>query len=268
MKLLSAVLLAAVGVLSGCDRPTAPLVEFPVRVTPWTAPVQYRFWWTLTEACAGRQGDMGAVRWFLWPESGPILLEGKRYDGYWWQDGSRILLSQEFTDDGQVVRHEMLHQLLQVEGHPAAYFDGQCAGIVSGTGVPSAASADPALVTRARDVGPEVLSISLSTLPARPRASANDGWFVLDVQATNPTPDPIRVRLDPFFDSYMGLGFLNDDPTRTGTFDVVKEEWLFFAPGQRRHRYFDLRERAPVTLTVRGTISRAVSKSFTVVVDP
>ena len=87
-------------------------------------------------------------------------------------------------------------------------------------------------------------------------------------RATNPTPDPIRVRLDPFFDSYIGLGFLHDDQTRTGTFDVVKEPTLFFAPGQRRHRYFDVHERAPAMFGVHATVSGAVSKSFTVVVDP
>ncbi|MDB4884138.1 MAG: hypothetical protein JWL95_2904 [Gemmatimonadetes bacterium] len=268
LALVWRVLLATMGAVSACDAPTAPLVDFPARSVPWSPPAQYRFWWTLTEACAGRQGDMGAVQWYLWPEAGPILLDGKRYDGYWWQAGSRILLSDEFTDDGQVVRHEMLHQLLQRDGHPTEYFDERCGGVVSGTGASSAAPADPALVARARDVGPEVLTISLSTLPGRPSASVNGGWFVLDVQATNPTAEPIWVRLEPFFEGYVGLGYVVDGGGRTGTFDMPKEERIFFAPGQRRHRFFDLRERAPAMFPVRGFVSRGYSKPFTIVVEP
>jgi hypothetical protein len=250
-----------------CDAPTAPLVEFPERALPWSAPAQYGFWWTLTEACAGRQGDMRDVQWYLW-RGGPILLGGKWYDGYWWQDGSRILLSEESSDDGAVVRHEMLHQLLQVEGHPSEYFDGRCGGVVSGTGAPSDAGADPTLVARARDAGPEMLTISLSTLPSRPRASVNDGWFVLDVQAANATPEPVWVQLEPFFDGYMGLGYTVSGGGRAGGFDMAKDARLFFAPGQRRHYYFDLHERAPATFTVRGTVSRSASAPYTVVVEP
>lgn len=265
--LLACVLAPVLGAASACDAPTAPLVEFPSRAVPWTAPAQYRLWWTLTEACAGRQGAMSDVQWYLWP-GGPILLDGQWYNGYWWQSGSRILLAEEFVEDGQVVRHEMLHQLLQRDGHPTEYFDERCEGIVSGTGAASAASADPALVARARDVGPEVLAISVATLPSRPSASANDGWFVLDVAATNPTTEPVWVRLDPFFEGYVGLGYTTDAVGRAGTFDMPKEERIFFAPGQRRHRYFDLRERAPATYVVRGSVSRRASAPFTVRVEP
>jgi hypothetical protein len=266
--LASCALLAMVGVASACDAPTGPIVEFPARAVPWSAPAQYRFWWTLTEACAARQGDMGRVQWYLWPDSGPILIGGKWYDGYWWQAGSRILLSSGVTDDGQVVRHEMLHELLQLEGHPGEYFDERCGGVVSGTSAGSAALADPALVARAREAGPDVLTITVSTVPARPRVSANDGWFVLDVQATNPTAEPVWVRLDPYFDGYVGLGYAVEKDGRSGTFDTPREERIFFAPGQHRHRLFDLRERAPATFAVRGFVSRGYSAPYTITVDP
>jgi hypothetical protein len=255
------------GAASACDAPTTPLVAFPERAVPWSAPAQYPVWWSLTEACAGRQGNMNDVQWYLW-QDGPILLEGKWYEGYWWQDGSRILLSAEFTSDGQVVRHEMLHQLLQLEGHPTQYFDERCEGVVSGTGAPSEGRADAALVARAREVGPELLTISLATLPNRPRASQNDGWFVLDVQATNATPEPVWVRLDPFFEGYVGLGYAASGAGRSGGFDRVQDARIFFAPGQRRHYYFDLHEPAPTTFTVRGTMSRALSAPYTITVEP
>jgi hypothetical protein len=266
--LLCGLLLMMLGAASACDAATAPLFEFPADAIPWPAPAQYDFWWTLTEACAGRQGDLRDVQWYLWPEQGAIRFDEKSYDGYWWPSGSRIMLTRESTDDGQVVRHEMLHQLLQLDGHPPEYFDQRCEGVVRGTGASSTATADPALVARARYVGPEVLTISLSTLPSRPRASVSDGWFVLDVQAVNSSADPIWVPLDRFFDDYMGLGYTVSGEGRAGAFDVAREYRIFFAPGQRRHYYFDLHEPAPATFTVRGGVSGRYSAAFTVVVDP
>jgi hypothetical protein len=229
---------------------------------------QYSFWWSLVEACSGRRGDLGRVQWYV-VDGQTLSLGGKEYDGYWWQEGSRILLTYPSWDNGEVVRHEMLHELLQRGDHPIQYFDQACEGVVaSNTNALSSALVDPALVARAREVGPEVLTISVSTLPARPKASQYDGWFVLDVAATNTSPDPLWVRLDPFFDEYEGLGYLPLGDGRAGSFDTRRERRLFFAPGQRRHRLFDLREVAPDTFTVVGTLSGAFSKRYTVIVDP
>jgi hypothetical protein len=261
-------LLVLLGVAVACDAPTGPLVEMPARAVAWTPPAQYRFWWSLVETCAERRGDMGSVRWYLWPEPGPLLLGGKWYNGYWWQQDSRILLASESVDDGRVVRHEMLHQLLQLEGHPPEYFDGRCEGVVAGTGAGSAALADPSLVSRAREVGPEALVIALSALPARPKASANGGWLVIDVEATNPGPEPVWVRLEPFFDGYLGFGVVFLDGGRDAAYEVRKEERMFFAPGQRRHWQFDRREAAPVALRVRGRLSTGSSAPYVVTIEP
>jgi len=264
--LLTGALFVLLGTASACDAPT--VFEFPRNAIPWSPPVQYDFWWALTEACAGRQGNLRDVQWYLWPEPGAIPFDGKLYDGYWWPRDNRIMLASGATDDGQVVRHEMLHQLLQLDGHPPEYFDQRCEGIVKGTGASSSATADPALVAHAFSFGPEMLGISLSTLPSRPRASVNNGWFVLDVQATNPTSDPVWVPLEPFLDGYKGLGFTVDGEGRSGGFDMPKEYRIFFAPGQRRHFYFDLHEPTPTTFVVRGGISGRYPALLTVVVDP
>jgi hypothetical protein len=266
--LLSGALLVLLGGAAACDTPTGPVVEMPARAVAWTPPAQYRLWWSFAETCADRRGDVNGVQWYVWPEPGPLLLGGKWYNGYWWQEGSRILLASESVGDGRVVRHEMLHQLLQLEGHPTEYFDGRCEGVVVGTGVGSAALADPSLVARAREVGPEALAISLSTLPARPRASANGGWLALDVEATNPGPDPVWVRLEPFFDGYLGFGVVFLDGGRDALYEVRGENRMFFAPGQRRHWIFDLREPAPAALRVRGRLSSGSSAQFIVTVEP
>jgi hypothetical protein len=261
-------LLVLLGAVAACETPTGPVVEMPARAVAWSPPAQYGFWWSLVETCAERRGDMGGVRWYIWPDPGPLVLAGKRYSGYWWQEGSRILLASESVADGQVVRHEMLHELLRQDGHPPEYFDGRCEGIVNGTDAGSDALADPSLVARAREVGPEVLTISVAPLPARPRTSANDGWLALDVEATNPGPDPVWVRLEPLLDGYLGFGVVFLDGGRSAAFEVRKEARMFFAPGQRRHRLFDLREAAPVALRVRGRLSSGSSSPYIVTIDP
>jgi hypothetical protein len=265
---LSGALLVLLGAAAACETPTGPVVEMPARAVVSAPAAQYGFWWSLVETCSDRRGSIGSVQWYVWPEPGPLLLGGKWYNGYWWQEGNRILLAKESVNDGRVVRHEMLHQLLQQEGHPTEYFDGRCEGVVDGTGAGSAALADPSLVARAREVGPEVLAISVAPLPARPRASANDGWLALDVQATNPTTDPVWVRLEPFFDGYLGFGVVFPDGGRSAAFEVRKEERMFFAPGQRRHWLFDLREAAPVALRVRGRLAAGSSSPYIITIDP
>lgn len=263
----SAALILA-GTASACDAATSPLLDFPADARSWSAPAQYRFWWSLVEACSGRRGDLDRVQWYL-ASGQTIPFRENEYDGYWWEDGSRILLTWRSRDEGDVVRHEMLHELLQRGDHPIQYFDRACEGAVaSGTNALSSALVDPTLVARAREVGPEILTISISTLPTRPKASQYDGWFVLDVEAANTTSEPLWVRLDPFFDEYEGLGFVPQGKGYAGTFDVRRERRVFFAPGQRRHHLFDLRETAADTFAVRGTLSRASSEPYTIIVDP
>ena len=261
-------LLVLFGAAMACETPTGPTVEMPASAVAWSPPAQYGFWWSLVETCADRRGDVGGVHWYVWPDPGPLVLAGKRYSGYWWQEGSRILLAGTSVADGQVVRHEMLHELLQQDGHPPEYFDGRCEGVLDGTDAGSAALADPSLVARAREVGPEVLVMSVGPLPARPRASVNDGWLAVDVQATNPTPDPIWVRLDPLLDGYLGFGLVFLDGGRSAAFEVRKEARIFFAPGQRRHRLFDVREAAPAALRVRGRLSGGSSSPYVITIDP
>jgi hypothetical protein len=41
-----------------------------------------------------------------------------------------VVLASPFIDDPGVVRHEMLHDLLNRGDHPAEYFQGKCAGVV------------------------------------------------------------------------------------------------------------------------------------------
>lgn len=132
-RLSRAVAALAVIVLAGGCREgliVAP-PDLPSSAEAFTAPDEYASWWQATEACAGLMGEMSRVHWFLVPSSQSFYYRGTLYDGYWWDDYHWITLASAKIDDGGIVRHEMLHDLLGRGDHPPAYFQGRCATVVT-----------------------------------------------------------------------------------------------------------------------------------------
>lgn len=113
------------GVLA-CRSATPPLPSDAVSFSP---PAIYTRWWAMTEACSGHTGDLSALRWYRSPSSA-VFVDGESVNGYWTSDGNRIVLAEESVDNGSDVRHEMLHALLEVRGHPRAQFLGSCASVL------------------------------------------------------------------------------------------------------------------------------------------
>jgi hypothetical protein len=108
---LALVLLAACGFDPGDDSPMAP-------------PPVYRDWWAKTEACSGLRGDFDRVEWSVVPGSSFPCSSGK-CAGHW-EPGHRIYLAESWTTNEMVVRHEMLHDLLNRGGHPDPPFGDPC----------------------------------------------------------------------------------------------------------------------------------------------
>jgi len=105
-----------------------PLPGDAIRFAP---PPVYAQWWTITEACSGITRPLDAVEFYRIPNASTI--PDKTYGeiaAYWSPAGNRIVLADFYQMQGQLVRHEMLHALLRVSGHPPAYFQGRCAGVV------------------------------------------------------------------------------------------------------------------------------------------
>lgn len=104
-------LLAACGFDPGDDSPMSP-------------PAVYREWWAKTEACSGLRGDFDRVKWSVVPGHSFHCSSG-RCAGHWEPD-HEVFLAQEWVMNEMVVRHEMLHDLLDRAGHPDPPFGDPC----------------------------------------------------------------------------------------------------------------------------------------------
>ena len=93
-------------------------------------PPDYAAWWAATEQCAGRTADISRVTWFAMPGRTSFTYQDGQYDGYWWNGVHWILLAGDKVQNGMIVRHEMLHDLLGRGDHPAKWFQERCAGVV------------------------------------------------------------------------------------------------------------------------------------------
>jgi hypothetical protein len=71
------------------------------------------------------------VRWYVVPNSDYFVVDGKQYDGMWYSHFHYITLASAYLSSGLVVRHEMLHDLLDRTDHPPEYFRDRCAGLVT-----------------------------------------------------------------------------------------------------------------------------------------
>jgi hypothetical protein len=115
--------------LTACAMPRvggAPIA--PVERT-WVVPTLdlYAEWWAKTEACAGIKSDMTGVTFYaVDTPSGGISLGKDVAHGWWVREGNRIYLPANALGEEWLVRHEMLHSLLQRGSHPNDMFVHAC----------------------------------------------------------------------------------------------------------------------------------------------
>ena len=98
----------------------------PVSYTP---PSIYAEWWRAMEECSGRRAPMRRVRWYVVPDAVEFEWRGKTIAGLAFDD-HRIVLAELLTWDQRLVKHEMLHDLLGVGGHPRYYFELLCGEVI------------------------------------------------------------------------------------------------------------------------------------------
>jgi hypothetical protein len=115
-----------------------------------------------------------------------VDVSGQEAVGYWSGAQNRIVLAGRAQLDGGSVRHEMLHALLRVHGHPRAQFLGACAGVVNCEG--ACVTDDGPMQMPDGGVYPmpeDSLEMGVTVDPPSPSMTQDGGFFDLVVTARN-----------------------------------------------------------------------------------
>jgi len=241
--------LCAGGVIAGsvsltfCDRIVDP--PLPGDAEQFEPPPVFSTWWAMTEACSGRTGSLDAVTWYQTSED---LVDPHTHDavaGYWTSGSNRIVLRATVMLDGAIVRHEMLHSLLNGGGHPRDEFLGKCGGTVQcvGTcvndaGVYPEAPETPVLVRA------DAFDITLDVEPATPSREIDGGFFSITVTARNTTAHwasaaPIAPDVGP--NVTFGYNVSGANGGGSGHETAFDPSQRIFAPGETKKHVFDFR---------------------------
>ncbi len=115
--------------LSGC---LLALVKLPVGARPHTPEAKYVQWWEQVEACSERSAPFDRVTWFVVPGARSFPYRGRTVQAYWLSYRHQIILGERSIDDERLVRHEMLHDILDTGDHPREYFANRCGRLIRG----------------------------------------------------------------------------------------------------------------------------------------
>jgi len=199
--------------------------------------------------------------------------------GYWNQSTSRIVLAEKGIDEGSLVRHEMLHALLQIGGHPRSQFLGSCASLV----VCQAACLQDVGPWRAPQpdyviLPPESLNVS-SRVELLPPESDGQRWLTLEVSVRNPRGRAVVVTAPPG-DAVTPETFLYDLRGPAGGISggevATDSSTLFFLPSETKRWLFEFQVTSELTEThippgtylARGGYARRWSAYDTIAVKP
>jgi hypothetical protein len=263
--------------LTTCRFPTAPPLPDGARAI--SAPAVYARWWAMTEACSRVGGAFQDVSFYEVPGVGDFVSEGRRVVGYWTSGGNQIVLAGDAVLDGGSVRHEMLHALIRIGGHPRDQYLEKCAGVVDcGAACIADAGAAPPADPAALSVSPLTLQVTTEVTPVAPTSTRDGGFFVVSVAVRNTLTQPVVARLG--VTNVRALSFQYDvrGPTggTVGAQVVLDASAVTFAPGETKRQYFDFaigndlpaRRLPPGAYTVVGAYGSHRSDATAVTVGP
>ena len=233
---------ALCGSLAACTVTTAP--ERPTGAVPLAPPAVYARWWAMTEACSGLTGPLDAISFWQVPGVSSFSRNGKNVLGYWTTAGNQIVLAGNAALDGGNVRHEMLHALVRVGGHPRDQFLGRCAGVVDcGTDCIADAGPPPPADPAVPLASPRQFEVSVAVVPERPDLATDGGHFSVIVSVRNPQQRSVVARLGAVTTPPTSFRF--ELVTGAGTGIVGNElardaSSTTFAAGETKRQVFDL----------------------------
>jgi hypothetical protein len=226
------------GGLSSCEHVVDP--PLPPGASQFAPPALYELWWKMTESCAGQTGAIDGVRWYEAP--GTFELDDEAISAYWSAGTNQIVLHTSVVRNPRVVRHEMLHALLQTKGHPRAAFVDNCGGLVTcSASCLRDGGAAPSPNPFNQRVPSSAISVTSVLDPATPSISQNEGYFSLTVRATNSRSFPVVVTLG----GTPGIGVvgfsavLGGDQTALYSVSIPDSSAVMFEPGETKIHVFD-----------------------------
>jgi hypothetical protein len=115
--------------LAACATPKSGAAPVAPVERAWSVPTLelYQAWWIKTEECSGLKADMSQVTFYAVDSpSGAISLGTEVAHGWWMRRGNRVYLPANALGEEWLVRHEMLHALIQRGSHPTEKFVAAC----------------------------------------------------------------------------------------------------------------------------------------------
>ena len=192
-------------------------------------------------------GRLSAINWYQVPGARTFQHRTGPVTGYWTSSGNRIVLAGDALHWGDVVRHEMLHALLQRGGHPRATFIGKCGGVVICTDTCLTAETAPEADPETMHVLPAQLEVSVDVEPHTPGSAIMDGHFMMVIRARNPMARSVIVDLPRSGDAGPpgSFGYRTVHASGFHQFDVRADavEVTRFGPGEEKRYIFDFRNR-------------------------
>ena len=245
----------------------------------FTPPPVFARWWAMAEACSGTTGSLESVAFYVVPNAASFQRNNAAVLGYWTSGGNQIVLAGNASLDGGNVRHEMLHALLRVGGHPRDQFLEKCGGTVDcGIECIADAGAAPAADPAALSVAPTALAVTVDVAPSAPTTSQDGGFFTVTVNVRNSATRPVIARLGPTNARALSFQYDVRGPTGgiTGAKEVLDASTVTFAAGETKHQVFDFsigtdllaRKLPPGAYTVRTAYGANFTAPVPVTVGP
>ena len=102
--------------LLGCS--TDSLSALPDGAEQFTPPAEYQAWWVSTEGCSAISGNFSRIKWYVVPGVSTFATEEGEKVGIRIKSGDdvSIVVAGNYVEHEMVVRHEMLHALLNQAG--------------------------------------------------------------------------------------------------------------------------------------------------------
>lgn len=242
--------------------------DFPATAVPLATPILYRSWWQIVEQCSGRKRPIDAVRWYH-VKPGELTIRGETAAGAWFVDGNRIVLTAGTLREGPLVRHEMLHAILETGDHPKEFFQQRCGAELACGGE----CLEKSILPNAHRLSLEQLDVSVALYPPVPSVGALDGRVTAIVTVRNPATGNAYVSAGQFDQPLCAVGVrieAVDEPQWTkwvcGWIPFTDDARLYLRPNEARRLVldFDIRTRiATGSFHVGGiTVSSILNDSF------